>query len=618
MEFFKLFDTQSCRQHSKQQECSTYLWNVEQEATKTSVVVRQVCSLQWEAGGKLSDTLLLATRGEGGRDQEKVGEGRCYVSRAKAGHYEWCQWCCRASPAMPQCRSVSPLSEVVGHRVCQWLQCCVLHQPGPRERQEVRRHILTALAPRPRQALLSQVLASREVVMDIKCQLLEFLGDVTTRSADLTPGGPLFIEEVFHLYRSLTIAALIKLTRLGLVCDIRSTNDRRYLPDVNVTFHRLMVHMRHLVWVTLAGVADGFILAHLGANCHALEYLDVSGSPRVDDVGVTKLLLQGRVNLRDLFHLSYAPLPPTSPCCTTLTYLGLKETETSPASVVLLLRCLRRVTSLGGFINDGSLLQVLELLKNGGAAEWPTSLSMVWEARILPHQVPLLVTACPALTTLVTEEASVPAVCLLPPLHSLTVDLKLRGNSGPLYDMLETRGLTLTHLNLEKSINCPLELSFLMDAAPHLRHLEASLYLGEGCLVAGWASLASAKVGVSTCKGVVTLLTHTPALRRLTLSLEPEPYTETWKDLNDAVFEQVVGGSGLCALEELVVTECGATATGLQLLMLHCQHLTLVASLINWPSITATDLQLLREQIASNNLCLDLCLRAAFPLEPVP
>lgn len=473
--------------------------------------------------------------------------------------------------------------------------------------------MLTALAPRPRQALLSQVLASPEVLVDNKCQLLEVLGDVTTRSADLTPGEPLFVEEVFHLYRSLTMAALIHLTHLGIVCDVRSVADRRYVPDINVTFHRLMGHMRNLVWVTLAGVADGFILAHLGANCHALEYLDVSGSPRVDDVGVTKLLVQGRVNLRDLYHLAYAPLPPTSPCCATLTYLGLANTETGPASIVLLLRCLRRVTSLGGFVNDGTLLEVLRVLKK----EWPTSLSEVWEARILPHQVPLLLAACPNLTTLVTEEASVPAVCLLSSLQSLTVDLQLRGDSGPLYDMVEARGTALTHLSLENNINCPLEMTYLMDALPHLHHLEACLYLGESCTVAGWASLASAKIGMTTCKGVVVLLTHTPALRRLTLSLAPEPYTETWRDLNDSVLEQVVGGGGLGALEELVVTDCGATISGLQLLMLHCQHLALVAPLINWPAISLADLQLLREQIISNNWCLDLRLRLAAPLKPV-
>ncbi|XP_050722920.1 uncharacterized protein LOC127001792 [Eriocheir sinensis] len=518
---------------------------------------------------------------------------------------------------MPCCQSVSPLSEAAGERVRQWLLCCLCHQPGPQERQAVRRHVLTALAPRPRQDLLSHVLASPEVVMDNKCQLVEILGDVTTRSVDLIPGGPLFVEEVFHLYRSLTMAAVINLTRLGIVCDVRSIADRRYVPDINVTFYRLMGHMRHLVWVTLAGVADGTILAHLGANCHALEYLDVSGSPRVDDVGVAKLLLQGRMNLRDLHHLAHAPLPPTSPCCATLTYLGVTRTETSSASIVLLLRCLRQVTSLGGFVNDGSLLEVLKLLKNGKAAEWPTSLSEVSEARILPHQVPLLVAACPGLTTLVTEETSVPALSLLPSLQSLTVDLQLRGESGPLYDMVEVRGSALTHLRLENSINCPLELTYLMDAAPHLHHLEARLYLGEGCVVTGWASLASAKIGVTTCKGVVALLTHTPALRRLTLSLDPEPYTETWRDLNDAVLEQVVGGGGLGAVEELVVTDCGATVTGLQLLMLHCQHLALVASLINWPAITLADLHLLREQIACNNWCLDLQLRLAAPLKPL-
>ena len=477
--------------------------------------------------------------------------------------------------------------------------------------------MLAALAPRPRQALLSQVLAMRGLVMETKCQLVEVLGDGTTRSADLIPGGSLFVDEVFHLYRSLTMAALVNLTHLGMVCDVRSPSDRRFLPDVNVTFHRLVGHLRHLVWVTLAGVADGTILAALGANCHSLQYLDVSGSPRVDDVGVSKLLLQGRTNLRDLSLLATVPLPPTSPCCATLTFLDVSQTETSAASTVLLMRCLHQVTSLGGSISDETLLKVLQVLQAGGAADWPTSLTKVWEARILPHQAPIWAAACPALTTLNTEESSVPAVSLLPPLQELTIDLSMRGDSGPLYDMLKVRGSTLTHFVLEGNINCPLEVTFLMDAAPQLRHLKACLYMGEGCEVAGWASLASAVVGVTTCKAVVALLTHTPALRRLMLSLEPEPYEETWRDLNDSVFGQVVGGAGLECLEQLVVAKCGLTSTGLQLLLLHCQHLELVAPLIEWPAITQDDLHLLREQIACNNWCLDLLQHLEVPLKPV-
>ncbi|KAG0728931.1 hypothetical protein GWK47_031401 [Chionoecetes opilio] len=518
---------------------------------------------------------------------------------------------------MPRCRAVNPLGEMAGEQVCRWLQCCVRLQPGPRKRHKLRQHMLVALAPRPRQALLSQVLALPGVLMDIKCQLVEVLGDGTTRTADLTPGGPLFIDEVFHLYRSLTMAALINLTLLGVVCDVRSPTDRRYLPDVNVTFHRLVDHFRHLVWVTLSGVADGIVLATLGANCHALQYLDVSGSPQVDDEGVSRLLLQGKINLSDLSNLATAPLPPTSPCCATLTFLGVSETETSPASTVLLLRCLHQVTSLGGFINEGSLIEVLEVLQAGGAADWPTSLTKVWEPRILPRQAPLLAAACPALTSLVTEDASVPTVSLLPPLQELTIDLIMRGVSGQLYDMLEARGTTLTHFVLEKNINCPLELTFLMDVAPQLRHLKACLYLGQGCEATNWVTLTSAVVGVTTSKAMVALLTHTPALRHLTVSLEPEPYTETWRDLDDSVLGQVIDGGGLDSLEKLVVTKCGVTFTGLQLLLLHCQHLELVASLIEWPAITQDDIHLLREQIIHNNLCLDLQLQVDAPLKPV-
>ncbi|MPC24727.1 hypothetical protein E2C01_017821 [Portunus trituberculatus] len=518
---------------------------------------------------------------------------------------------------MPRCRGVSPLREVAGECVFRWLKWSLRLQPGPRDRQKLRQHMLNTLAPRPRQALLSQVLAMPNVVMDTKCQLVEVLGDTTTWCADLTPGGELYVDEVFHLYRSLTMAGLINITHLGMMCNIQSLADRRYLPDVNSTFYRLMGHLRHLVWVTLCGVADNTMLAALGANCHALQYLDVSSSPRVDDVGVGKLLLRGKINMRDLSLLASAPLPPTSPCCASLTFLGVSQTEAGVASVVLLLRCLRQITSLGGCISDGSMVDVLQVLKAGGVADWPTSLTKVWEPRVLPHHAPLLVAACPALHSLITQEVSVSSVSLLPPLLELTIDLCLRGDTELLYEMLETSGSTLTHFVLEGNINCPLEMSFLMSAAPQLRHLKACVYLEEGCEVQGWASLASAEVGVTTCKGIVALLTHTPALRRLTLSLEPEPYAETWRDLDDGVLGQVMGGGGLEALEQLVVTRCGMTPSGLESLMLHCQHLELVAPLIQWPAITLDDLVLLRKQIVCSNWCLDLQLSLESPLKPV-
>lgn len=79
----------------------------------------------------------------------------------------------------------------------------------------------------------------------------------------------------------------------------------------------------------------------------------------------------------------------------------------------------------------------------------------------------------------------------------------------------------------------------------------------------------------------------------------------------------MVSGGGLGALEELAVSNCGVTVTGLQLLMLHCQHLALVGPLISWPAITQADLQLLREQIVCSNWCLDLKLRIDAPLRPV-
>ncbi|KAK4315815.1 hypothetical protein Pmani_012972 [Petrolisthes manimaculis] len=525
---------------------------------------------------------------------------------------------------MPCHWTVASLRDACIGSVAGWLVGLVSRGAGPGVRAEQRKVVLGWLTAGVRQEVLTKVLRTlnTHMPMDSKWQIIHLVGDSTTQSVDLTQAGLIFVDEVFHLYRSLALALAVNLTRLGISCDMRSRVDRRYIADVNATAYRILGCMKHLTWVTLSGLGDTQIMATLAATCHHLVYLDVSGSPRLTDDGVLVLIDCNPHNLMSLeVDVVVKENIKPSPCCATLNYVCVANTEVGVVGGVLLLRWLPRLISLGGDLGNGlPITEVLTSLQPQDGGIWKCGLVAVWEARVLPRQAALLTSTCPAFHALNTEEGSIPNLALLSPLASLTVDLHHRFCPG-LVDALTSHSHTLTRLILTHSFNSPIDLTTLMAMTPHLTHLQATLTLdpwgggeGEGEV---WPSLRWAVVGMTSLKATVALLTHTPALTHLALTLTPDPYSETWEDLDDALISQVTSGGGLQNLSCLVITECAITITGINTLIDACPSLACVAPLLYWPRINRHDIKRLRLQAKQSNWKIEFCLRYDQPLQQV-
>ncbi|XP_071519901.1 uncharacterized protein [Panulirus ornatus] len=509
---------------------------------------------------------------------------------------------------MPPVRVISSLMETCSEWVWRWLHRCLNHQASPPERLRQRKYVLTTLNSNIRQKLLKRILCIHmyDVPMASKCMLLELLADRNTHWVDLTQGGYAYIDEIFHLYRTLNLGLLVGLTRLGFICNVKMKNDQKYLPDVNSTFYRLLNQMRHLQWVRLSGVADRNMLATLGVNCHSLQHVDVSGSMRVDDMALAALILKDPIVVEGQSQEQVATHQlPTNSCCATLNFVCISETQVSMMSALLLLRYVPNLTSFGGYVEAGSLSAVLQLLQPQEGVE-QYKLTHLWEDRILPAQASLLKVACPHLTTLITCESSLASLPHLQPLTTLTLDLDFRGCASDIYSGLQMQGDTLKELRFLKSINCPLDLAWLMELTPNLEWIECNLYIEEGYQMPTWRLLKVASVIVSSSKVVLALLTHTPELRNLSLTFLPEPYQETFECINDDLILNTTLAGGLTRLEHLRITDCAITMWGVQCLLLHCQQLTHIAAFSSWKNISQHDIRTLQSQVQENNWQLNL------------
>lgn len=504
---------------------------------------------------------------------------------------------------MPPLKVISSLMETCSEWVWRWLHRCLDHQAAPPRRLRQRTYILATLNSNIRQKLINRILGQHmhEVTMASKCLLLELLADGSTHRVDLTQGGYAFIEEIFHLYRTLNLSLLTGLTHLGLICNVKMTNDHKYLLDVNSIFYRLLNQMCHLQWVRLSGVADRTILATLGANCHFLQHLDVSGSVKVDDEALAALLLKDPLAVKGRSQEQVAAQHlPTNSCCTTLSFVCVSETNVSELSAVLLLRYVANLTSLGGFVEAGSVCGVIELLQpHEGVARY--KLNQLWEVKLLPGQASLLKVACPDMTALTTTEASLPALNLLHPLTSLAVDLDFHGSATGIYSCLQARGDTLKELRFLNSINCPLDLAWLMELTPNLEWIESHLYVEEGYEIPNWRVLRVAAVIVNSSKVLLALLTHTPNLRHLTITFLPEPYSETFECINDDLLMNITLAGGLTHLQKLSIKECAISLWGVHCLLLHSPQLTYIAALFFWKNISQDDIKKLQLQATRNN-----------------
>ncbi|XP_045596482.2 uncharacterized protein [Procambarus clarkii] len=515
---------------------------------------------------------------------------------------------------MPPLKRLSSLREICAMCVWQWLLNCGRHQAVFTSHfSEQRKYLVSALSPLLRQRLLTIILNmnNNKLFMETKCKLLQALGDDTTQWVDITRGGAVFYDEMLCFYSTVGLVGSFNLTRLGAVCDARLISDQKYISAVNSTFYWALKKMHNLIWITLGGIADDTILKIVGTNCPQLQHLDVSSSLKVDDEGVAALILK---NPQEVLGLSPQQVGRkalvTNSCCTTLNFVCVSNTQVSAMGAALLLHCVPGLTSLGGYINACSLTSVIELLQpEDGITQF--KLNQLWDLDILPREASLLREVCQNIAAITTNEASLAALHLVLPFESLSVEADFKNTVDSLYNYLAIRGEVLKQLIITDSINCPLDLMWLIELTPNLERIEATLEAKQENVIPTWNDLREASVTVASSITIVTLLTHTPNLCDLNLTFLEGVYNEeSYKCINDELLLLILMAGGLKKVEKLKIDQCMISPYGLDLLLLHCPDLQYLAPLVCWPNITQDEVDKLHAKAAQNNWVLKIVMRS--------
>ncbi|XP_066945052.1 uncharacterized protein [Macrobrachium rosenbergii] len=511
---------------------------------------------------------------------------------------------------MPPFNQITSLSNLCTEWVWRWLYYCLNHEAAPQNRFKQRQYVVATLNASVRQQLLNHVCKVHMYQVDCssKCFLIEMLGDKSTQCIDMTQTGEYYVDEIFQLYRTLTFGLILNVTKLGIVCNVRCRNDRRHIPDVNVTFYRVFNQMHHLRWLTLSGLADLTIMGILGNNCLRLEYLDISYSSYVTDDGIARLILRDPavINGRTAEQISRMDLD-TTELCNSLSYLCISGTAVSMLGAVVIMKFLPKLRSLGSQIDCGSICYVIELLQQDDGIR-KFQLYEMSEFLMTAERASLLCETCPNVSKFTTCLRSMDALHILHPLQSLTID-DVRGDPWDIYDYLQTRGSTLKELILTNNINSPLDLSWIMELTPNLEKFQSNIMISEGYEIPEWKNLRVAGVTVSSSKVLLSLLTHAPALKELSIVFSPQPYSETADCLNDDLFIYIALSDGLKHLEKLKIKECALSSRGIDCLLIHCPELWYFAYLIFWHNISPDDIERFKSEAAKNNWRLKFVMR---------
>ena len=515
---------------------------------------------------------------------------------------------------MPPFRVIGSLNSICIEWVWRWLFYCLKQEATPQNRIQQREYVISTLNANIRQQLLNHVCKTHmyQVHHSSKCFLLELLGDKSTSCVDFTESGFCYVDEVFQLYRTLTFSLILNLGKLGVICNVNQLSDRKHVPDLNVTFYRVFNQMHNLRWLTMRGLADSTILGILSNNCPNLEYLDVANSSFVTDEGIARLILRDPaiINGRSLEQMARMDLD-TTELCKSLYFLSISGTEITMIGVVIVLRFLPKLRSLGGDIDCGSISHAIELIQpgvdNGGEAK-VFQFDILSDFVLSPRKACLLSRTCPKVTKFTTGIRSMSALHHLHPLQSLTIE-DVSCEPWCIYDYLGIRGSTLKELILPDNINFPLDLSWIIELTPNLERLQSNIMVEEGYEIPNWKTLRVANVMISSSKVLLVLLTHTPSLRELDLTFCAEPYSETSDCLNDDLFIYIAVSGGLKDLEKLIIRDCALSSRGIDCLLIHCPELWYFAYLIFWRNVSQEDIQRFRSEAIENNWKLRLILR---------
>ncbi|XP_027227437.2 uncharacterized protein [Penaeus vannamei] len=512
---------------------------------------------------------------------------------------------------MPPHKPILSLTNTCIEWVLAWL-CTRLNVQGSlKERLQQREYVTTHLTSNIRQRLINITFQKHmyKWSLSFKCLMLEVLGDTSTQCIDFTEGGYAYVDEVWQFYRSLNVTKIINLTRLGIVCKIRTESDKKYLPDINNTFYGAFNQMKNLRWVTLKGVANKTFLLTLGINCPHLEHLNVAQSPRIDDEAIANLIVRDTSSAESQRSVQVGVQHiPTNLCANSLKMICVSETNVTLASVGILLHFVPNLESFGGDIHAGSLCNVINdlHLKEGHKS---FKLQELWDARILPQQASLLKVVCPQLTRLGTDASSLGSLEDLSSITSLTLSLYYQNFENDIYDYLLENGEKLKELILVDHINCYLDLSWLTELTPNLEHLEATVGLEEELEVLKWPSLKTARLTMESSRVLLAFLTNATEVRDLDITFVRAPYQETFECINDDLIICAVIEDGLKKIQKLKISECAIGLKGIDCLLLHCPDLCYLAPLAFWHGLYNQDLHSLMQRIKENNWQLKLIMR---------
>lgn len=522
---------------------------------------------------------------------------------------------------MPAVNKIKSLENILSCWLLKYILKILSQMKSTKEKLLLKDHFLKSINTNVRHQLISHILDKHIYHLELsqKCNLFEVLADSSLNEIDISKGGPVFVEEVFYLYRVIAMGNFKNLTKLGIICSIKVMVEEKYIPDVNSIIYKPLSHMKNLRYITLREVADSQILQTLGNSCPNLEYLDVKDSWLVKDSGIFSLIVQNPDEISNLSQeeiLSYSG--PLNLCTNHLTFLGISGTDIGTISIILSLLCLPNLCSFGCHTNAASVSNVLLFLRSKKNLN-PLKLIELWDDDLTYQELNMLECLCPKLENLHTNEFSLKSLQKVNlNINKITINCDYKNCSNELLNFLSFYGLHLTCLHLDNGINFSVNLFLLIDLTPSLKQISAPLCVEKEDIDAlskkeKWNVLTIADVCVNSILCLKFFFIFSPNLVSLKLKYIPEKYSgESFLDINDDFIIDTLQNDCLQYLEVFSLEKCAFSVVGLSLLLENCPRLKQIGKLFYWENVLKEDLKLLKERIIKSNWDLKVILKEEY------
>jgi len=557
---------------------------------------------------------------------------------------------------MPVLKAVPSLVEISCEKVLKWFLHVTQQYPGMKSRQCQREYIYQSLNPLMRQWLLSKAYSKNmyELNLDCKILLLELLGDKCTTCLDLTKTGYQYVEEVFSFYRAVTFSLVVNLKNLGIICNVKRRSDLTFVKEINGIFYRTMLQLKNLTMLTLSGLADAEMLTKIGKTCQQLEYLDISKSQLADDDAVAGLLVNKPESLSALWSGNIDSLiTKKNGLCSSLKLFDISNTEVTSMVVCIILQLCPNIQSLGGFLNEGSLCQVISFLYENNATktdslikfdiynvhrnnlvqicnpsnvdsddedsetdiiELPRFLLLthLYETNITSQYTKMITKLCPNLKALETSIVSLEQLQNFSQLTVLTVDCDFKNWVDELWYYLEMKGSKLISLTVTNCLSVGLPVNLLGDWCGNLK----SLSLPVDCNTdenspRTWKSLEVANILVENMKSLEHFCLSALNVCELYVTFIPLQYSI--ESLNDCTLSNILNLCKFSYLKVLVLGYCQLSVKGFNSIVLHCPCLEAIGYLDLWQQVNWEEIQDLKKFVKESNWNVKILLSGDFP-----